>query len=59
MHFCCDIAAISHQVQADTLDVNLQQKSQASASTISYAYVPPSTNYSYSVNSDGSTFASF
>ena len=27
MYFHCDIAAISHCVQADTLDTNSQQKS--------------------------------
>ena len=43
MHFCCNITTISHCVQADVLDVNSQRKSQASASTSSYTYVPPST----------------
>ena len=28
MHFHCDIAVILHRVQADTLDANLQQKTQ-------------------------------
>ena len=34
MHFCCDITVILYCIQADTLDANLQQKSQVQMKTL-------------------------
>ena len=36
MHFHCDIAVILHHVQADTLDANLQQKTQGQNENLLY-----------------------